>query len=145
MILLALLLASASSAGRSGAMRPYADLFFMGAAFLLLETKNVATSRCCSAPPGWSTRSCSPACSWPCCRGRDDPPVPNTAAAGPLSPASPLALALAYVDPEASCSRCPFCRASSRRRSLAFLPIFLANVAFAKRFAEPTTRRRRSA
>jgi hypothetical protein len=24
-------------------MRPYADLFFMGAAFLLLETKNVAT------------------------------------------------------------------------------------------------------
>ena len=24
-------------------MRPYADLFFMGAAFLLLETKNVAS------------------------------------------------------------------------------------------------------
>ena len=24
-------------------MRPYADLFFMGAAFLLLETKNIAT------------------------------------------------------------------------------------------------------
>ena len=33
--------------GRSGGpfrtMRPYADLFFMGAAFLLLETKNIAT------------------------------------------------------------------------------------------------------
>ena len=24
-------------------MRPYADLFFMGAAFMLLETKNIAT------------------------------------------------------------------------------------------------------
>ena len=31
----------AASAGRSATMRPYLDLFFMGAAFLLLETKNV--------------------------------------------------------------------------------------------------------
>ena len=29
--------------GTFRSMRPYADLFFMGAAFLLLETKNVAT------------------------------------------------------------------------------------------------------
>ena len=33
----------ARSVGRSARMRPYADLFFMGVAFLLLETKNVAT------------------------------------------------------------------------------------------------------
>ncbi len=33
--------ACASSAARSARMRPFADLFFMGVAFLLLETKNV--------------------------------------------------------------------------------------------------------
>ncbi len=45
--LLGILLASLLTVRRLGGpfreMRPYADLFFMGAAFLLLETKNVAT------------------------------------------------------------------------------------------------------
>ena len=35
--------ACGSLGGPFRAMRPYADLFFMGAAFLLLETKNIAT------------------------------------------------------------------------------------------------------
>ncbi|QPC99805.1 spermidine synthase [Qipengyuania soli] len=43
----AILLASLATirvlGGPLGTMRPYADLFFMGAAFLLLETKNIAT------------------------------------------------------------------------------------------------------
>ena len=52
-ILLISLLAGADLGGPFRAMRPYADLFFMGAAFLLLETKNIATfANCCSAPPG---------------------------------------------------------------------------------------------
>jgi hypothetical protein len=42
-ILLASLVAVRALGGPFGEMRPYADLFFMGAAFLLLETKNVAT------------------------------------------------------------------------------------------------------
>ena len=42
-ILLISLLASGPLGGPFRAMRPYADLFFMGAAFLLLETKNIAT------------------------------------------------------------------------------------------------------
>ena len=41
LILLASLLAVRWAAGRVRPMFPYADLFFMGAAFLLLETKNV--------------------------------------------------------------------------------------------------------
>ena len=42
-ILLISLIAVRALGGPFRAMRPYADLFFMGAAFLLLETKNVAT------------------------------------------------------------------------------------------------------
>src|SRR3954449_6326649 len=42
-ILLVSLLLVRVVGGRFRAMRPYGDLFFMGAAFLLLETKNVAT------------------------------------------------------------------------------------------------------
>jgi hypothetical protein len=42
-ILLISLLFVRALGGPFRAMRPYADLFFMGAAFLLLETKNIAT------------------------------------------------------------------------------------------------------
>lgn len=42
-ILLASLVTIRVLGGPLGTMRPYADLFFMGAAFLLLETKNIAT------------------------------------------------------------------------------------------------------
>ena len=42
-ILLISLIAVRALGGPFRTMRPYADLFFMGAAFLLLETKNVAT------------------------------------------------------------------------------------------------------
>jgi hypothetical protein len=41
LIVLASLVIVRAAGGRFGAMKPYADLFFMGAAFLLLETKNV--------------------------------------------------------------------------------------------------------
>lgn len=41
LVLLASVVAVRSVAGPLRSMRPYADLFFMGAAFLLLETKNV--------------------------------------------------------------------------------------------------------
>jgi SAM-dependent methyltransferase len=43
LILLASLVAVRTLGGPLRTMRPYADLFFLGAAFLLLETKNVAT------------------------------------------------------------------------------------------------------
>ena len=42
-VLLTSLVAVRTLGGPLREMRPYADLFFMGAAFLLLETKNVAT------------------------------------------------------------------------------------------------------
>ena len=42
-ILLVSVIALRALGGTFRSMRPYADLFFMGAAFLLLETKNVAT------------------------------------------------------------------------------------------------------
>jgi len=62
------------------AMRPYADLFFMGAAFLLLETKNIATF----ALLGRSPRSgLTPA-------ARTPVPGTSTTTAGP-APTAPVA------------------------------------------------------
>ena len=51
-ILLDPLVAVPARAGPFPQMRPYVDLFFMGAAFLLLETTNVVRFALCSARPG---------------------------------------------------------------------------------------------
>ena len=117
-------------------MRPYADLFFMGAAFLLLETKNVATFAMLFGTT-WLVNA--------------------------LVFAGVLVIVLAAVETRDGCARhrCPWCSSGSRRRwrrrtpcgrtgccrlpfvprllvavLLAFLPIYLANIAFAKRFSE---------
>ena len=66
-VLLCALVSVRAVAGPLGSLRPYADLFFMGAAFLLLETATSPASRCSSARPGWSTPSSSPACWSRCC------------------------------------------------------------------------------
>ena len=116
-------------------MRRYTDLFFMGAAFLLLETKNVvqfallfgttwfvnaarlrrrAAQRlaavevaggCVCRPCRCSTAACSPRCR---SRGRCR---------------------------RTRCSRSRRCRDSSPAVAIAFAPIFVANLVFAERFA----------
>ena len=115
-------------------MRPYADLFFMGAAFLLLETKNVATFALLFGTT-WFVNALVFAgvlvivlAAVETTRRFRTPPLPVVY--GGI--AASLALAWA-IRPEwlLPLSFTPRLLAAT---ILAFLPIYLANIAFAKRF-----------
>jgi spermidine synthase len=138
--LLAILLTSLLAVRRLGGpfqlMRPYADLFFMGAAFLLLETKNVATFALLFGTT-WFVNALVFAgvllivlAAVETTRRVRTPPLPVVY--GGI--AASLALAWA-IRPEwlLPLSFAPRLLAATL---LAFLPIFLANIAFAKRFQD---------
>ena len=115
-------------------MRPYADLFFMGAAFLLLETKNVATFALLFGTT-WFVNALVFAgvlvivlAAVEVTRKLKTPPLPVIYA----GIAASLALAWA-IKPEVLLPL-PFWPRLIAATLLAFMPIFLANVAFAKRF-----------
>ncbi|MCW2761899.1 MAG: spermidine synthase [Marmoricola sp.] len=117
-------------------MRPYADLFFMGAAFLLLETKNVASFALMFGTT-WFVNALVftgilviVLAAVETTRRLRTPPLPVVFVGIALS----LALAWA-IQPDMLLSL-PFWPRLVAASLLAFLPIYLANVAFAKRFAE---------
>jgi SAM-dependent methyltransferase len=117
-------------------MRPYADLFFMGVAFLLLETKNVATFALLFGTT-WLVNALVFAgvllvvlAAVETTRRFRTPPLPIVFA----SVAASLALAWA-VKPEYLLAL-PFVPRLVLATVIAFLPVFLANVAFSKRFSQ---------
>jgi hypothetical protein len=136
LVLLASVVAVRSVAGPLRTMRPYADLFFMGTAFLLLETKNVATFALLFGT------------TW----------LVNALVFGGVlivvlaaveterrlrTPRLPVvflgiaaALAIAYVVRPDWLLPLPFVPRLLIAVLLAFLPIYLANIAFAKRFSD---------
>jgi hypothetical protein len=116
-------------------MRPYADLFFMGAAFLLLETKNVAGFALMFGTT-WFVNALVftgilviVLAAVETTRRIRTPPLPVVFVGIALS------LALAWVIPPDVLLGLPFWPRLFSAILLAFLPIYLANVAFAKRFA----------
>ncbi|MDQ4051180.1 MAG: spermidine synthase [Actinomycetota bacterium] len=118
------------------AMRPYADLFFMGAAFLLLETKNIATFALLFGTT-WVVNALVFAgvlvivlAAVETTRRLRTPPLPVVFAmiAG--------ALGVAYVVRPEWLLALSFGPRLAAAVLLAFVPIYLANIAFAKRFAE---------
>ena len=116
-------------------MRPYLDLFFMGAAFLLLETKNIATFALLFGTT-WLVNALVFAgvlvvvlAAVETTRRFRTPPLPVVF--GGIA----LALLLAYLVPPEVLLPLPVVPRLLAAVLLAFLPIFLANVAFAKRFA----------
>ncbi|MDX3899945.1 MAG: class I SAM-dependent methyltransferase [Sphingobium sp.] len=120
--------------GRFVQMRSYADLFFMGAAFLLLETKNVATFALLFGTT-WLVNALVFAgvllvvlAAVETTRKFRTPPLPLIFAGIAAS------LALAWVIRPEWLLPLPFVPRLIAATVLAFLPIFLANVAFAKRF-----------
>ncbi|MDH2445142.1 hypothetical protein QDR37_14405 [Amnibacterium sp. CER49] len=134
-ILLVSLLLVRVVGGRFRAMRPYGDLFFMGAAFLLLETKNVATFALLFGTT-WLVNALVFAgvlvtvlAAVETTRRLRTPPI-RVVYAGVLA-----ALVLAWVIRPDWLLALPFLPRLVVATALAFLPIFLANVAFAKRFA----------
>jgi SAM-dependent methyltransferase len=122
--------------GSFRSMRPYADLFFMGAAFLLLETKNVATFALLFGTT-WLVNALVFAgvlvivlAAVETTRRVRTPPLPVVF----VGIAASLAVAYA-VRPDWLLSL-PFVPRLMAAVLLAFLPIYLANIAFAKRFSE---------
>jgi spermidine synthase len=118
------------------AMRPYADLFFMGAAFLLLETKNIATFANLFGTT-WIVNAMVfggvlviVLAAVETTRRFRTPPLPTVFAMIAAS------LALAYVVKPEWLLGLSFAPRLASATLLAFIPIYLANIAFAKRFAE---------
>jgi hypothetical protein len=122
--------------GSFRSMRPYADLFFMGAAFLLLETKNVATFALLFGTT-WLVNALVFAgvlvvvlAAVETERRMRTPRLPVVFAGIAAS------LALAYVVRPDWLLPLPFAPRLLLAVLLAFLPIYLANIAFAKRFSD---------
>ena len=117
------------------AMRPYVDLFFMGAAFLLLETKSITTFALLFGTT-WVVNAIVFAgvlvavlLAVETTRRFRTPPLPV------VYVGIAAALALAFVVPNAALLQLPVAARLVAATALAFAPIYLANVAFAKRFA----------
>ena len=133
-LLLSLVLVRAM-AGPFKAMRPYADLFFMGAAFLLLETKNV-TSFALLFGTTWVVNAIvftgvllAVLLAVETTRRLRTPPLPVVYAGIAGS------LVLAYAVPNSALLGFGVVPRLIVAVALAFAPIYLANVAFSKRFA----------
>lgn len=116
------------------AMRPYADLFFMGAAFLLLETKNIATFALLFGTT-WVVNALVFAgvlvivlAAVETTRRFRTPPLPVVFGGIAVS------LAVSYFIEPAWLLTLPFFPRLVVATVLAFVPIYLANVAFSKRF-----------
>lgn len=135
-ILLASLVAVRALSGPFREMRPYADLFFMGAAFLLLETKNVATFALLFGTT-WFVNALVfggilivVLAAVETTRKFRTPPLAVVYAGIAAS------LALAWAIRPEWLLPLPFAPRLLVATILAFLPIYLANIAFAKRFQD---------
>jgi hypothetical protein len=122
-------------AGPFRTMRPYADLFFMGAAFLLLETKNI-TSFALLFGTTWVVNAIvfggvliAVLLAVETTRRLRTPSLPIVYAGIAVS------LLVAYAVPNSALLALPLLPRIVAAVALAFTPIYLANVAFAKRFA----------
>jgi hypothetical protein len=122
-------------AGPFRMMRPYADLFFMGAAFLLLETKNI-TSFALLFGTTWVVNAIvfggvlvAVLLAVETTRRLRTPALPVVYAGIAVS------LLIAYAVPNSALLALPLLPRVVAAVALAFTPIYLANVAFAKRFA----------
>jgi SAM-dependent methyltransferase len=121
--------------GSFRSMRPYVDLFFMGAAFLLLETKNIATFALLFGTT-WLVNALVFSgvlvivlAAVETTRAFRTPPLPVVWVGIVAS------LVLAYVIDPAWLLGWPFWPRLIVACVMGFLPVYLANIAFAKRFA----------
>jgi len=129
------LIAVRALGGKFGGMRPYADLFFMGAAFLLLETKNIATFALLFGTT-WLVNALVFAgvlvvvlAAVEVTRHIKTPPLPVVWGLIVVALAAAFIVRPEWLLPLGVVPRLIVATL------LAFLPIFLANIAFAKRFA----------
>ncbi|MGV8909919.1 MAG: spermidine synthase, partial [Propionicimonas sp.] len=133
-ILLISLIAVRVLGGPLKAMRPYADLFFMGSAFMLLETKNIATFALLFGTT-WLVNALVFAgvlvivlAAVETTRRFRTPPLPVVFGGIAVS------LAVCFLVEPGWLLTLPFVPRLFVAIVLAFVPIYLANVAFSKRF-----------
>jgi SAM-dependent methyltransferase len=135
-ILLVSLVAVRVLAGPFRSMRSYSDLFFMGAAFLLLETKSVTTFALLFGTTWIVNAIVFAGVLFAVLLAVETTRRVRTPALPVLYVGIAAALVLAYVVPNASLLALPVLPRLLAAVALAFAPIFLANLAFAKRFAD---------
>jgi hypothetical protein len=138
-ILLGSLLLVRVSGGQFSRMRNYVDLAFMGAAFLLLETKNVVQFALLFGAT-WFVNALVFAgvlvAVYLAVETASRVRLPRPAV---LYVALLAALVLAWVVPQASLLSLPMVPRFLAASALAFAPVFLANLVFAQRFANVET------
>lgn len=135
-LVLSVLAVRLAAGGGLREMRPYADLFFMGAAFLLLETKNI-TSFALLFGTTWVVNAIvfggvlvAVLLAVETTRRLRTPSLPVMYAAIAVS------LLFAYLVPNSALLGLPLWPRVLVAVAVAFAPIYVANVAFAKRFAQ---------
>jgi SAM-dependent methyltransferase len=138
-ILGASLIAVRALGGPLKPMRPYADLFFMGAAFLLLETKNVATFALLFGTTWFVNALVFAGVLLIVLAAVETTARFKTPPLKLLYAGIVASLALAWVIKPEWLLPLPFWPRLVVATLLAFLPIYLANVAFSKRFRESTS------
>lgn len=134
-ILLASLVSVRVVAGPFREMRPYADLFFMGAAFLLLETKSVTTFALLFGTTWLVNAIVFAGVLLAVLLAVETTRRVRTPSLPVLYAGIAGALLLAYVVPNAALLELDTPLRLAVAIALAFAPIYLANLAFAKRFA----------
>jgi spermine/spermidine synthase len=136
LILAASFVAVRAAAGRIRSMSPYTDLFFMGAAFLLLETKNVVQFALLFGTT-WLVNALVFSGILAAVLGavevarRFRLPRPSL-----LYAALFASVAVSFAVPQRVLLDLPFAPRFASAVALAFAPIFLANLIFAQRFAD---------
>lgn len=138
-ILAASLVAVRTLGGPLREMRPYADLFFMGAAFLLLETKNVATFALLFGTTWFVNALVFAGVLVIVLAAVETTARFRTPPLKVLYAGIVLSLALAWVVKPEWLLPLGFWPRLIVATLLAFLPIYLANVAFSKRFRESSS------
>ena len=122
--------------GPLASMRPYADLFFMGAAFLLLETKNIATFALLFGTTWFVNALVFAGVLLVVLAAVETERRVKTPPLKVVFLAMAFSLAAAWVVKPEWLLPLDFWTRLVVATMLAFLPIFLANIAFAKRFRE---------
>src|SRR3954462_357252 len=117
-------------------MRPHADLLCMGAAFLLLETKNVATFALLFGTTWLVNALVFAGVLVVVLAAVETERRVRTPALPVVFLGVAASLALAYVVQPDWLLSLPFVPRLVVAGGLAFLPIYLANIAFSKRFAQ---------
>jgi hypothetical protein len=139
LILLASLAGVRLVAGRFRPMRPYLDLFFMGAAFLLLETKNVVQFALLFGTTWFVNALVFAGILLTVLLAIEvasrAPPIRPVVLYGVLA----IAVAIGYAVPAHALLELALVPRFLAATALAFAPVFCANLVFAERFQEVQT------